>query len=293
MFQPGRTAIHVLRDGSPQWSGIIWTRRITKDGLTFGAEGWHSGLRKRTINWDLDYDQDQLAIFRDLIDRTQSQSNGDFGIELGAETSGVDRVRTYRSHERKFIGEALEQLAAVENGFDFEIVPYLNGREVRRKLALYYPRKGRRRNDLRFTHGSNIVILEEETDGKALANTIHAVGAGEGDTMLRTTVAAPESLTTFPLYEDVLTHKSVKEEPTLVANAQDLLAGTRYPVDVVSATVETTPGTFSTGDEIRVSADDGPREIDQWFRVVGLGVDVSDEGDEKITTDFAPVEAFS
>jgi hypothetical protein len=54
----------------------------------------------------------------ELIDDSQNETDGDFGITQGSIETTVDRDRTFND---KNIMEALVQLSEVNNGFDFEI----------------------------------------------------------------------------------------------------------------------------------------------------------------------------
>src|SRR5207248_7712340 len=51
LLTPGKTAIHVEREGAIAWSGILWNARAkaSSSSLELAAEGWWSYFRRRRI----------------------------------------------------------------------------------------------------------------------------------------------------------------------------------------------------------------------------------------------------
>lgn len=70
-FDPGRSSLSVLRDGTCLWSGIIWTwdAEVAGNSLNLNANGWHSYFRRRFLKVDMAFvDEDQSDIVKALID---------------------------------------------------------------------------------------------------------------------------------------------------------------------------------------------------------------------------------
>jgi hypothetical protein len=298
-LDPGRTAVHVERDGVIVWSGVLWTARASVEGaaLDVGGEGWWSYFRRRRLRATKAYAaQDQLAIARDLVNWAQAQQGGNVGVVVGSETSGVVRDRTYWHYERKPIGEAVEQLAAVEDGFDFAVdVAYEAGVIVKR-LRLHYPRRGRI-TPLVWDLGANLEGLSQEVDAARAANVVDALGAGEGDSMLIATAADTSQLASYPLLEDTVSLKDVSGPATLQAHAALELANRARPATTLptllarQANPDTALGTFLEGDSVRVKASDGWVAVDARMRVQSYEVSVDQDGREQVAVAFAEEEA--
>jgi hypothetical protein len=296
---PGRTAIHVERDGVIVWSGILWTAKASIDNATLelGGEGWWSYFRRRLVTTTQTFlAADAFLIARTLINNAQAVAGGSMGIAVGAETCGVLRDRTYFHYERKPVAEAVEQLAGVQNGFDFAIDVAYVGTTITKTLTLGYPRRGRI-TPIIFELGTNIEGLTQEVDATRQANKVDALGTGEGDTMLIATAADPSALTLYPLLEDVVTFKDVSVINTLTAHAASALTNRAQPVTRLPTllAVQVNPdaglGNYITGDSVQVKAQVGWLGLDERMRIQGYTVTVDTEGRERVAVEFAQEEA--
>ena len=300
-LDPGRTAIHVERDGVIVWSGILWSARagVQAGKLDVAGQGWWSYFRRRLLKVTKTYTaQDQLAIARDLVNYAQGIAGGNIGVVVGAETSGVLRDRTWFHYERKNIGQAVEQLAAVEGGFDFGIdVAYDGTGTIVKTLRFGYPRRGRI-TELRWELGANLEDLTEVVDAQTAANSIDAIGAGQGDAMLIATAADPGQLSVYPLLEDTLDLKDVSVQATLQAHADLELVNRRQPVVTLPtllarpASPDTTVGGFMVGDSLTVNGTDGWVSVDhERMRIQGYEISVDENGKETVSVAFAQEDA--
>lgn len=298
-LDPARTVIHVERDGVIVWSGILWTAKANVENATVdvGGEGWWSYFRRRKIRATKVYAAtDQLAIVQDLVNYAQAQSGGNIGIVVGTEVSGVTRDRTYYHFERKNLGEAVEQLAAVAGGFDFAIEAVWVSGAVVKTLNLSYPRRGRI-TPLVFELGTNIEGLSQEVDATRQANLIDAIGAGDGDAMLIATAADTSQLAAYPLLEDVTSYKDVTVAATLQLHAASDLAVAKKPVMriptllAVQANPDAGLGTYITGDSVQVRGSDGWLAVNERVRIQVIEVGVDTEGKETVSIQFAQEEA--
>jgi len=312
-LDPGRTAIFVRRNGLVVWGGILWTARKVKgnDVLSLGCEGFWSYFRRRRLRHNIKFTNvDQLTIFKELIRYTQGQPvtqatsgngtypqpNGDIGVLLGDETSGVLRVKTINGFERSIVGNELESLASLSGGFDFAIeVTEPTSHNFVKTLRLGYPRRGRRTNIV-FEQGKNVKLLDWQIDADRLENRVDALGSGEGPAMLISTAQDTNVLDQgYPLLDGTVSHKDVTRLETLAAHAQRRLTEHKLPVSIpvlsLRVTEEGEVGSFIEGDECLVRADDGFVQFDNYYRVIEYLVDVSNEGDETIDITFAESEA--
>jgi len=150
-FASGAREIRVKRAGVLVWGGYLWggggelsSPRPTD--VTIRAEGYFSKLRTRFVLSDLIYnDVAQQTILRNLIDHTEAQGSGDLGIDttLAGNHSGasVDRDRAYCLADHFGVADAIDELAALDDGIDFEIGPSPS-LATDKLLKTWSPRKG-------------------------------------------------------------------------------------------------------------------------------------------------------
>ncbi|MFD1658878.1 hypothetical protein ACFSL4_11830 [Streptomyces caeni] len=141
-IEEGRTSVYLERGGDLWWGGIIWTATLQSNDhgvLTLGIQAatFESYANRRRIRADLAYtDTDQLAIARSLWDHLQtSLPGGDIGVTAGNETSAQNRTVSYRNGDETVYLEALDALAALDNGFEHRIAVYrdpVSGVRIRR-----------------------------------------------------------------------------------------------------------------------------------------------------------------
>lgn len=316
-LDPGRTAIHLERDGVIIWSGILWTARagVKAGTLDVGGEGWWSYFRRRRIRTGtggpspstatarIYTAQDQLFIARDLVNYAQGQSGGNIGVTVGTELTtdngGVQRLRdrTFYAYERKPVGEAVEQLAAVQNGFDFAIdVAYDGTGTIIKTLRFGYPRRGRV-TDVVWELGANLEDLTQAVDASRQANLVDALGAGDADAMLIATAADTSQIGPYPLLEDTISLKDITVDATLQAHANSELRTRARPIATIPTLLarptapDTTLGSFITGDSLTVRGADGWISVDERMRIMSWEVSVDENGKETVAVAFAQEDA--
>jgi len=302
--EPTRRGVYVERDGVIVWGGIWWARDTT-DSHTLQVSGgeWWSVLRRRHITDTLVYVagvDDQLDIARALVDYTQAKPGGDLLIDTGSGSSGRTRDRTYWGYEAKQVADAIEELAAVEDGFDFSLDCVWSAGVPARQFVVSYPRRGRSAvsSGLVFSSGRNIIDWDWPEDGSRAANCVHGVGAGEGDSMLRSSVTRTDRLDAgYPLLEEVLSLKDVSVQSTLAAHVVDRVAAYASPVTLPRIRVigdqDPVVGSYICGDEVRIVLDPCPRfpdGVDTYRRIVAYDVSVSETTAE--TVELVTAEAL-
>ena len=294
---PGTTAVWFERDGVLLFGGIVWaiSADIDENTLTVAGEGPQSFLRRRYIRSTLTYTaQDQLDIVRALIDHAQAVTNGTIGITYSTLDSGVTRDRTYNAWERKNVGEAIEQLAAVDGGFDWRYDHNWVGGVPTWSMQFTYPATGRSTEHV-FELGTNSRINNYEEDGSTIANLVDTFGSGTGSTMLVATVANTPLQGPYPILEDVQTFGDVSSLTTLELHGRRRLARGAGPTRRVQLTtfpnVEPVLGSYICGDRVRVRADHGWAQLDEIMRIVEIGVSVVG-GAETVSLALANAEVF-
>jgi hypothetical protein len=301
-----RRLLVVERDGVVVADGIVWAAPYddaTQTRAITAASQW-SIWRKRVVDARATFaGVDQLTIARAIIDAAQAVPGGDLGLVHNATLSGVTRDRTYESFEKKSVAEVIEQLAGVENGFDFAVDchwdPAASVPTLISTFTLSYPRRGRAfaQTGHVFELGKNITSMTWPTDGTKTANKVWMIGSGQGaDTLIKPAVDVSqiqplaEGGPGYPLLETVIQAKSVKVPATLEAQALANLARSQpvvLPTIKVRADRDPILGSYIAGDaaRIRVPPNLSPRfpdGLDTFRRIIGWDVTVSDDGDEEV-----------
>ena len=181
-----RTVCYVYR-GLEVYAGpyVIWSTVATGDPrggtkLALTGAGLESYFNRREVRTDLNFVQvDQLAIARALITTPQADTGGDVLVQTDTALSGVLRDRTeWTSTSGSFYGARLGELAAVENGFEFRIISYIDpsiGQRVRRFIT-GYPHLGRPDVDHVFTYPGRVVGWSQTRDATAGATSFRSRG---------------------------------------------------------------------------------------------------------------------
>lgn len=302
----GRRQIVVERDGVVVWSGIVWLSPYADNPpqrQVRAADDW-SYFGHRVIAKTLTYSgADQLTIAKDIIDNALADQGADIGVTVATPTaSGVTRDRVYNSYELKPVREAVEQLAACDDGFDFAIDAAWDATTgaLTKTLRFSYPRRGVpfQSSGHVFEVGRNVIDWTWPTDGTRMGNKVIAVGRGEGDAMLISTqsdVSQIQPLASggpgYPLLETTISRTDVSVQATLDSLAIARLKSSATPVTLpeitVRADIDPVFGSYIVGDSCRfiIPPDISPRfpdGLDRYFRIVGWDVAVGDDGDEQV-----------
>ena len=300
-FTPGRIGIFIERDAVVVWSGILWTLNLDvgNNTATGACEGWHSYFARRFLRATKVYSastDDQAFIAKDLIDWAQAQSGGDIGVSTAdVVNTGIKRDRTYYGYERKNIGELVEQLGEVENGFDWYYSTAKTNGTYDTRFLILYPTTGRV-TPVRFEMGANVELLKCTVDSTSMAHRVEATGAGEGIHIRSANAVDAASLLSFPLLEDQLSFSDVTSTTTLGQHANKRLALTKKPVIIPTLSVnpDADPafGSYSVGDQVRVAGSYGLLDLDAQYRITTISVSVDLSGMESISLDLAPAEMY-
>ena len=145
---PGPLAVHVWRGGDLwgwYWltgATVRWEQRgrPTVELRGAGPEAW---LLQVEIQEDLQFwATDQVEIARSLLQHLQTLEGADLRLLLQDGTSGVLRDRTYLAADKSSYGQRLRELSEVENGFEWRILPRVEGGSVVREWQWGYPTLG-------------------------------------------------------------------------------------------------------------------------------------------------------
>lgn len=297
---PGQCGIYAERDGVLMWGGVLWTLSadVGRNSLELAGEGFHSYFRHRVYRKDRTYlYRDQALIAQEFLDYALAGAGAIAGLSTASVVAtGVFRARTYYAYERKNIGEAIEQLAACVDGFDFRWRPrWDTGGTITTDFLVSYPPRGRATSVV-FELGGSVDLATLSMDGTTLAWDCEVLGAGDGDAKIIGGYTDPALTGVYPLLQDIYSENDVRELSTLQAKAQRRVARGRQPTTIptVVANSATDPGlgSWEIGDQVRVRGSVGWLAVDSVYRITSYEVQVNENGWETIPVTLAPLEAY-
>lgn len=299
---PGRTMLYLEQSTifgtETVWGGILWTRTPTADArgmltLPIQAGALEGYFRSHRLLVDtMTYaGMDQLEIARQLIYWAQSQSGGNLNIEVDySQVSGVLRDRTYSRYDLPWIGGLVDQLAAVDGGFEWRIQCYADATgQTHRALRLGYPK---------LTVGVSDVVIDSPgairgyalpEDATLMANAWQSRGASINQNQAAASVPLMSPLLTsptdiaagWPRMDGTSDYSTIDVQATLDAHAAADLARSRMPVVIPSVS-------YKSGDRIQPQLGSFVRLRiqDDWYtelhsaryRVVGLKATPEERG---------------
>ncbi|WP_053913654.1 hypothetical protein [Streptomyces sp. TP-A0875] len=294
---PGRTAVWVERGRTLWWGGIVWTAAPGIDargmlGVEMQAGGWSSYLYHRMLYDTQEASQvDQFDIVRGLLDYVQSTPGGDLGITYDPHVSGVLRDRTYSRYDLPYIGDLIDNLAAVENGFEWRIASHrdADGRRVKR-LRLGHPVIRHGSSDVVLTHPGPLLSYRWPMDATGKANAWQSRGASDNtnQTENSTPIMSPLLVDSadiadgWPRLDGSSDYLTVEELPTLAEHARADAAAALNPVTIPEIEVllgeGITPDLLGATVRLRIRDMWWPDGLDARYRVVGITVRPPERG---------------
>ncbi|MFH9295616.1 hypothetical protein [Streptomyces sp. NPDC017520] len=288
---PGRTGVWVERGREIWWGGILWTMTPASDARGFltvqiQCGGWESYLYRRRLFDTLTATQvDQLDIVRELVDYVQATPGGNLNISYDDDVSGVVRDRAFLRYDQPTIGDLIDQLAAVERGFEWRIGSYRDGdgRRVKR-LHLGHPIIRGAASDIVLTHPGPILAYALPTDATVKANGWQSRGASvntnqAADSFPLTSpvlVADDDIAAGWPRLDGTSDYTTVEQQSTLDAHARADWSAARDPVQIPEVTVRldntVTPALLGSTVRLRIRDLWHPDGLDARYRVVGMSI---------------------
>nr|WP_225448709.1 hypothetical protein [Streptacidiphilus sp. P02-A3a] len=294
---PGRTAVWVERAGAVWWGGILWTATPSSDArgavkVDIQAGSFESYFDHRLIFADQTFTQaDQFTIARSLFRYAAAQPGGDIGIQLDAARSGVLRDRTYSRFDLPVVRDLLDQLAAVEGGFEWRISTYHDPASGRRTKALQLGYPVIRTGDapIMLTHPGNVVSYSWPTDATGMATAWQSRGStdtqsttGDSVPLMSGVYMTTATAAGWPRLDGSSDYNSVNQLPTLNAHARADLAAAAAPVAIPAVTVrpdgQISPALLGAPVRLRVRDVWYPDGHDATYRVVGMAVTAATRG---------------
>lgn len=306
VFDPWSTAIYAEKDGIIRAGGILNEMLATTNGsqLDVHCVGF-SGYLKDMPWMAADYNGvqvDPLDVFRLIWSHVQSQTRGNLGVVVDPLTSpvrigkklqnvsfttgsgeavafdaGPVMLNSHSTHD--LLAKANEMVKAAP--FDYREVHSWSGETVAHRIALGYPTIGRRRDDLRFVAGENIAIVPDVLfSGDAYADTVFALGAGEGAKMIREPVARSTETRLRRVRVIDVKDATTKQKARDAAAAELKLCYGRPEIDEIKVLdhPHAPLGSWGIGDEIFIQSPEGWQgDLGLWARVISHTITPDDE----------------
>jgi len=328
LLEPWTRSIYLDMNGVILFGGILLPKSTDPESaagatLGIGGEGFFTYYRegRRSIRgtqgmiyadlpsqWEVRFNQkDQFLIVADLLNHAAAYAGeanvGYDGIVFhgpGAGAAGPPAVpagltgrlrdRSYFTYENKGIGDAIEQLSSVIDGFEFsESYGWAGGGgQVQRFFDLWYPEKGQVAPalDLRF----GLRSLKQSIDPKDFATRVISTGSGDKDAKLTVEVQDVEREYpdgAYPVIEKITDYSDVIEEDTLLGHAQHDLGVARIITQTLDVELLPVggyqPGSIDWGNTMDVYVDDGDLQINDEYRLESMAMTVGREGETVIT----------
>ncbi|MFZ3547698.1 hypothetical protein ACODT3_19185 [Streptomyces sp. 4.24] len=296
---PGRTALWLERGGDIWWGGLIWTTEIRSDARGFlsmdiQAGSFESYLDHRLLMTSgVAEGMDQFDLARYMVDYAQQATGGDIGIEYDNRTSGVLRDRTYSRYDLKTIREMLDDLAAVERGFEWRISAHrdpVSGRRIKR-LQLGHPVIRTGKYDIVLTRPGPILSYTWPVDATKQATVWQSRGAATNNNQAADSVPLMSAelvdtaahATGWPRLDGTSDHTTVEQQNTLDKHAMGDWLAARNPrtipeVTVALARTPLTPALLGATVRLRINDLMWPDGLDARYRVVGFAITAPERG---------------
>ncbi len=312
LITEGRTALYVMRDGKIEQGGIVWDATPSSGGvLDLTVDGWLGYFDHQIIETDRVFTATEQfdivsTLVADLQDEGVHGDGFDLGITVGWDApSGVlrDRVDDYRPWHRKNLGEAIRQLAAVEDGFDMAMTYTVSGDRIIKELRLYHPTKGRDTGHLfeydapiamtdpyldvyTDTYGApgltpstaNILAYKYPRSARQMAWSGTGWGDGTNEMRLQSPFLDESKRGIYPPMVGAPTFSGVTVQTTLDEHVGAYFATAGDPIRVPVVTVDSAQppvcGDYVIGDPVHLRIDDRYTQIAAGYRITGFDMDV-------------------
>ncbi|MET9468482.1 hypothetical protein ABZY44_27585 [Streptomyces sp. NPDC006544] len=294
---PGRTGVWVERGRDIWWGGIVWTLSLASDargrlGAQIQAGGWESYLYRRLLyDTQTADDMDQFDIVRQLVDYAADMPGGDIGITYDTTLSGVIRDRTYLRYDLPSVGELIDDLAAIDQGFEWRIASYrdADGRRIKR-MQFGSPIIRTGSADIVLDHPGPVLSYTWPTDATRKANAWQTRGASinRNQTAESYPLTSPLLVSTadldtgWPRLDGFSDYSTVSRQATLDAHAQADHRAALNPVTIPEITVllggDITPALIGATVRVRIRDLWHPTALDARFRVVGMSINPPERG---------------
>ena len=303
LLQRHSTAIFAEQDNSIRHGCILTSTSRVGSELSLTGVGFSGYPKNKPYQGDTFFvETDPLDIVRHIWTHLQGRPRGNIGMQVGA--TKVGRLIGTKLTQAEFdttagpvsfesgpyklnwfetddLGGNIDTLAT-EQDFDYVESHSWNaaGTDVDHFLRFGVPRIGRRRDDLRFVVGENVVVPpSEEFAEESYASEVVVRGAGEGRTMIRGYAARTEE--TRLARPVVIEDKSIKSVTAANKRAQaELAMRTGAPeiteIAVIDKRGHAPIGSWAEGDDIELVNEGEWGDSTAWYRILSTTITPED-----------------
>lgn len=266
--------IQIRLDTDLVWQGVPWRETADDYRVSFECQGLLSYFTKRFITYtSLEYTSlEQFSIAWNLMSHAQTGTNMDLNIEPSDYSpSGKIRSRRYDRSEHGNILDLLAEFPTLEDGFDFDIVVFDDGR---REWTPYYPRKGIARPNYVLEFGKNITRFSVNKDAVDLISQAYVTGGTSGEVKFEENYEDTAASAKYGVMTGIISEGSQNDVDWLLERAQREVNTRKTAKITPDVTVVNVPvvllGVLNTGDSIPVWIHKGRTEIDSMFRIQAI-----------------------
>jgi hypothetical protein len=296
------TAIFAEEDGKIRHGCIVTDIGRAGSELSLTGVGFSGYAKGKVYQGDKFFVQtDPLDIVRHIWSYLQGRKNGNLGLQLNntkqgtligtvlrqAQFDSVNGPASFEAGPYKLnfwetddLGGRIDDLATTYP-FDYVERHAWNdaGTDVDHFLDFGAPRIGRRREDLRFVVGENVLVQPSESiTSTAYANEVIVRGAGEGRTMILGHATRDDGLLATPV---VIEDKNLKSVSAANKRAQAELAMRTGKPEITEIVVKEmrgfpTLGSWTEGDDIELVIEGEWGSSTDWYRILSTTITPED-----------------
>jgi hypothetical protein len=291
------TDLHVLRDGRLLYRGRIGPTSDTLDGTSHTVAvqtlDYREVLNRRIFYQPWTYTQQDQGVAAWLMVDEAQQGPGYMDIGRGVgQTSGI--VRDYDFAGGDSIGGAIQSLAEISDGFDWDLTPT---DPVNLNLDLWHRHSRGTDRGVFLDYGSTITSLQRSVPVDTYANSIRVSGAN--DTLVEWRQAPSLSGLAAPpegQWDMQFGFPEITSAAKLAARADWQIADAQVIRPAYTATLTggawDGPDHIWLGDPVRLRVRSGRIDIDTTLRVYEIGVDLPGSGEQVQLTLGAPAPDY-
>ncbi|MYW43043.1 hypothetical protein [Streptomyces sp. SID161] len=307
LVNPGNTFIYVESAGQIRWGGIIWDVRSSGNDYAIEAASWSSYLQHR---YDVDGEHggrgpyvytDRCQVIRNIWAYAQSIADGNIGVTVDATTStskvgAPDDVYHSSWWENPCLGDQIDDLVGGDATPDYTCSTAWNTSktDVVKRIRLGWPRLGRRRTDISFSSGVNIIEDPEiALAGDDYAQVVIATGSGDGSAKLRQISAVRNGRIRM---EAVVDAPELNGNDTLKARASAERTWRQVLGSIDQITIRNTTaapfGSWQIGDDVYTRVHNAWTDYTGWCRITGWSVKPTAQGGPQALISLKPAATF-
>lgn len=289
------TDVHVLWTPDEGPTRILYRGRVGNNGddlsetehtTQFTTLDYRSVLNRErlystsTLTWTA---TDQAEIAWQLLQQTQTRTGGNLGISKGGgNPTGISRDRTYEVGDS--IGERIQELSEVIDGFDWDISPKSSSALA---LDVWSPQRGSDRGVV-LEYGGLVSKLRRDVTVSEYGNALRYTGKTDASPALTAQELEAADIGTAPqgrwdlvFGDDGLVTQAALNDRAAWQLAQSQVIRPTYSLTLRRGSWDG-PDHIWVGDTVRLIIKSGRLDVDTSLRVYEIGVTLGESADETV-----------